>query len=180
MGQKKQKSLSTKISLWIVLFSGLIFLAALGLFFNESRIAVQKEAIKNASLTLDNTIQHINTILTEVMANNEYDMAFDYTAFYNDPELFVGRQFQASGIGAKNYAHYVNPEVDDLMVKAKATLNEDERMEYYHQLNKILCDDCPWIGMFNNNLYALARTGIKGVNLNVETTYWYNTIRYEE
>ena len=66
MGQKKQKSLSTKISLWIVLFSGLIFLAALGLFFNESRLAVQKEAIKNASLTLDNTIQHINTILTEV------------------------------------------------------------------------------------------------------------------
>ena len=113
------------------------------------------------------------------MANNEYDMAFDYTAFYNDPELFVGRQFQASGIGAKNYAHYVNPEVDELMVKAKATLNEEERMEYYHQINKILCDDCPWIGMFNNNLYALARTGIKGVNLNVETTYWYNTIRYE-
>ena len=121
-----------------------------------------------------------NTILTEVMANNEYDMAFDYTAFYNDPELFVGRQFQASGIGAKNYAHYVNPEVDDLMVKAKATLNEEERMEYYHQLNKILCDDCPWIGMFNNNLYALARTGVKGVNLNVETTYWYNTIHYED
>ena len=121
-----------------------------------------------------------NTILTEVMANNEYDMAFDYTAFYNDPELFVGRQFQASGIGAKNYAHYTNGEVDKLMEQAKATLNEDERAEIYHQINSILCDDCPWIGMFNSNLYALARTGIKGVNINVETTYWYNTIRYEK
>ena len=120
-----------------------------------------------------------NTILTEVMANNEYDMAFDYTAFYNDPELFVGRQFQASGIGAKNYAHYTNSEVDDLMIKAKATLDESERAEIYHQINTILCDDCPWIGMFNSNLYALARTGVTGVNINVETTYWYNTIRYE-
>lgn len=120
-----------------------------------------------------------NTILTEAMANSEYDMAFDYTAFYNDPELFVGRQFQASGIGAKNYAHYTNPEVDELMVKAKATLNENERTEIYHQINTILCEDCPWIGMFNSNLYALARTGISGVNINVETTYWYNTICYK-
>ena len=119
-----------------------------------------------------------NTILTEVMANNEYNMAFDYTAFYNDPELFVGRQFQASGIGAKNYSHYSNPEVDRLMEEAKATLDENKRMEYYHQINQILCDDCPWIGMFNSNLYALARTGIQGVNINVETTYWYNTICY--
>ena len=59
-------------------------------------------------------------------------------------------------------------------------LNEDERAEIYHQINQILCDDCPWIGMFNSNLYALARTGISGVNINVETTYWYNTIHYED
>ena len=120
-----------------------------------------------------------NTILTEVMANNEYDMAFDYTAFYSDPELFVGRQFQASGIGAKNYAHYTNAEVDELMIKAKATLDEAERAEIYHQINQILCDDCPWIGMFNSNLYALAHKGVSGVNINVETTYWYNTICYK-
>lgn len=120
-----------------------------------------------------------NTILTEAMGNNEYDMAFDYTAFYNDPELFVGRQFQASGIGAKNYAHYDNEEVNKLMEEAKATLDEGKREEIYQQINEILCDDCPWIGMFNSNLYALARTGISGVNINVETTYWYNTICYK-
>lgn len=120
-----------------------------------------------------------NTILTEVMANNKYDMAFDYTAFYNDPELFVGRQFQASGIGAKNYAHYDNKEVNELMIKAKATLDENKRKEIYGQINQILCDDCPWIGMFNSNLYALVHTGVSGVNINVETTYWYNTICYK-
>ncbi len=145
----------------------------------EERIAqVVQSYLSMVGITM-NYSRIDNTVLTEVMANNEYDMAFDYTAFYNDPELFVGRQFQASGIGAKNYAHYTNPEVDELLIKAKATLNEEERAEYYHQINKILCDDCPWIGMFNSNLYALARTGISGVNINVETTYWYNTICYK-
>lgn len=121
-----------------------------------------------------------NTILTEVMAASEYDMCFDYTAFYNDPELFLGRQFQASGIGGKNYAHYSNPEVDALMEQAAATLDEAARLECYTKINQILCDECPWIGMFNSNLYALQHAGVKGVNVNVETTYYYHTIRYED
>jgi hypothetical protein len=33
--------------------------------------------------------------------------------------------------------------------------------------------------MFNSNLYALQHKGVKGVNVNVETTYSYHTIRYE-
>jgi len=66
MKQKKKRSLSTKLSLWTVLFAGLIFIAALGVFFNESRMAVQRIAIKNATLILDNTIQYVDNILTKV------------------------------------------------------------------------------------------------------------------
>ena len=63
---KKKRSLSTKLSLWTVLFAGLIFVAALGVFFNESRMAVQRIALKNATLILDNTVQHVDNILTQV------------------------------------------------------------------------------------------------------------------
>ncbi|MBO7110892.1 MAG: SpoIIE family protein phosphatase [Bacteroidaceae bacterium] len=63
---KKKRSLSTKLSLWTVLFAGLIFVAALGVFFNESRMAVQRIALKNATLILDNTVQQVDNILTQV------------------------------------------------------------------------------------------------------------------
>lgn len=66
MKEKKQQQLSTRISLWIVLFAGLIFIAALGVFFNESRKAVRLEAIEHASETLDNTVQRVNNILMQV------------------------------------------------------------------------------------------------------------------
>ena len=62
----KQKSLSTKLSIWIVLFAGFIFIAALGVFFNESRKAVKLEAIEHATQTLDNTVQRVTNILTQV------------------------------------------------------------------------------------------------------------------
>ena len=66
MEQKKGKSLATKISLWVVLFAGLIFISAHLVFFNESRLAVQNEAINHATQVLENTTERVNTILTEV------------------------------------------------------------------------------------------------------------------
>ena len=62
----KQKSLSTRLSIWIVLLAGLIFIAALGVFFNESRKAVRLEAIQHATQSLDNTVQRVTNILTQV------------------------------------------------------------------------------------------------------------------
>lgn len=74
MKQKKKRSLSTKISLWVVLFAGIIFISALAVFFNESRLAIQKEAIEHATQVLDNTVERVNTILTEVIvATNNMD-----------------------------------------------------------------------------------------------------------
>ena len=64
--QKKQRSLSTKLSLWTVLFAGVIFIAALGFFFIESRRAVRTAAIDNATRILDNTVLRVNNILQEV------------------------------------------------------------------------------------------------------------------
>ena len=64
--QKKERSLSTKLSLWTVLFAGVIFIAALGFFFIESRLAVRTAAIDNATRILDNTVLRVDNILKEV------------------------------------------------------------------------------------------------------------------
>ena len=66
MSNIKKKSLSNRISVWIVLFAGLIFITALGVFFNESRKAVKAEAINHATQTLDNTVQRVENILNQV------------------------------------------------------------------------------------------------------------------
>ena len=66
MKQKKHKSLSTRLSLWTVLFAGLIFVAALGIFFNESRRTVRQEAIDRANQILTGTVQQVDNILTQV------------------------------------------------------------------------------------------------------------------
>ena len=66
MKQKEKKSLATRLSLWTVLFAGVIFIAALGVFYYQSRLAVRNAAIENATRILDNTTLRVDNILTEV------------------------------------------------------------------------------------------------------------------
>jgi sigma-B regulation protein RsbU (phosphoserine phosphatase) len=67
-----RQSLSTRLSLWIVLFATVIFLAALGYLFYESRRTVYEEAMNRATQVLDNTVQRVTNILNrvEVAADN--------------------------------------------------------------------------------------------------------------
>lgn len=85
----KQKSLSTILSIWIVLFAGFIFITALGVFFNESRKAVRLEAIQHATQSLDNTVQRVTNILTQVkVATDNTDWLIK--RHLNDPDsMFV-------------------------------------------------------------------------------------------
>ena len=66
-----QRKLSVKVSLWVVIFAAVIFLAALGFLFMQSREAVRQEAINRATQILDNTALHVTGILNrvEVAAN---------------------------------------------------------------------------------------------------------------
>ena len=51
-----RRSISRKLSLWIVLFAAVIFNIALGFMFTQSLKAVREEAISRASKELDNTV----------------------------------------------------------------------------------------------------------------------------
>ena len=62
----KRKSLSTMLSIWVVLFATVIFLASLGYMFYESRRTVQEEAENRATQVLDNTVQRVANILQRV------------------------------------------------------------------------------------------------------------------
>ena len=54
------------LSIWVVLFAAVIFLASLGYLFYESRRTVREEAINRATQVLDNTVQRVTNILQRV------------------------------------------------------------------------------------------------------------------
>ena len=97
-----RKKLSVRVSLWVVLFAALIFNAALGFLFYQSRDAVRQEAINRATQILDNTSMRVEAILnraevattmTEWLVMRHPDKAdsmFVYSEgiLRNNPDLF--------------------------------------------------------------------------------------------
>ena len=62
-----RRHLPARLSLLIVLFAALIFLAALGFLFAQSRSAVRDEAISRATQTLESTVLRVTDILDRVV-----------------------------------------------------------------------------------------------------------------
>ena len=67
-----RQSLAAKLSFWVIVFVVLLFIAALGIMFHYSRMAVKEEAMEKASQTLENTLLRVENTLhdVEVAANN--------------------------------------------------------------------------------------------------------------
>ena len=58
-----RRKLSVRVSLWVVLFAAIIFLAALGFMFMQARDAVRQEAVNRATQILNNTALRVTGIL---------------------------------------------------------------------------------------------------------------------
>ena len=74
--QYNGRSLSTRLSLGVVFFVTVIFVAVFIMMFSQARELVRKEAWGKATKTLDGTVLHIDNTLrkVEIAANNMLDV----------------------------------------------------------------------------------------------------------
>ena len=61
-----RRKLSVRVSLWVVMFAAIIFIAALGFLFYQARETVRQEAINRATQILDKTSLRVDSILNRV------------------------------------------------------------------------------------------------------------------
>ena len=84
-------------------------------------------------------------------------------SWYPDPYFFLNNLFasnQTTAIG--NGAGYVNAEVDDLLLKAVQTTDQDERAKYYQQVIEIAMKDYVGVYYAVPNLYYAVNPRVHG------------------
>lgn len=67
-----RRSFSARLSLWVVLFAALVFLAALGYSTMVARRFVKREAVLRATQVLENSILRLTNILEDVQLSADY------------------------------------------------------------------------------------------------------------
>jgi peptide/nickel transport system substrate-binding protein len=124
-----------------------------------------------AAVGFDVTIQTYewNTFLGEVNPGLEgkADMA-EMAWMTSDPDTlpFLALRTEAwPDKGGFNSGYYSNPEVDDLLQKARVSTSLDERAGLYKKMQEIVQDDAPWLFVANWKQNAVATAAVQGVEL---------------
>ena len=84
----------------------------------------------------------------------------------DDPDLSLYPLLFSTNAPLPNRAGYNNPEVDDLLIKARSTTNQAERTRLYHQILQIVTTDAPWIFVDHQLEIIGVRNGVEGVTIN--------------
>lgn len=74
------------------------------------------------------------------LPNRDYDMAYSYTGRTADPDMSTHYLSPELGSG-NNFAGYSNPDVDELLLSALETIDEEERRQLYFEAQEIVAED---------------------------------------
>ena len=120
---------------------------------------------------LDTTIETYewNTFLGQVNPGLEgkADMA-EMAWMTNDPDTlpFLALRSDAwPDKGGFNSGYYSNPEVDELLEKARVATDQDERAALYKQMQEIVQEDAPWVFVANWKQNAVTNDRVEGFEL---------------
>ena len=122
-----RRKLSVRVSLWVVMFAAIIFIAALGFLFYQARETVRQEAISRATQILDKTSLRVDRILNRVEVAStmtkwlverhpdKSDSMFVYSRsmlennpdFYNCSIAFEPYYFKDKGLYCSAYTKFV-------------------------------------------------------------------------
>ncbi|HYU20464.1 MAG TPA: ABC transporter substrate-binding protein [Chloroflexota bacterium] len=102
--------------------------------------------------------------LTQVLQDGDFVLAGTSTGGTVDPLEFVWARFYSKNAGlAGNYARYSNPKIDELLDKARATLNESERLKLVAEVNRIATEEAPWLLWHYNKAVQIVQPWVRGV-----------------
>ncbi|MDF2684089.1 MAG: peptide transporter substrate-binding protein [Brevibacillus sp.] len=125
----------------------------------ERSAQILQSQFKEIGVDLKLTVNDIATV-KDRMSKAFFDMYLLYYG-YTDPEiLYLLLHSQMS-----TRLHYSNPKIDELLVKGRQTMNQEERAKIYEEAQGILVNDVPLIPLFSEET-ILATRDVEGLKIN--------------
>ncbi len=119
-----------------------------------------------------------NAVFASTIKEHKAPMFITSWGAYWDPDLFLARRFSQAGIGGVNRVWYLNPALDVLIEKGRASFDNNERAKTYKEVQEFLAEEAPEADLYVNTMYALANKDLKGIEINVEMPYHYYKLHY--
>jgi peptide/nickel transport system substrate-binding protein len=94
------------------------------------------------------------------VTNQDYQIAMLGWLSLVDPDRAMYNQFLCEGVS--NDAKYCNPEVDELLILGRSTLDQEERVGIYRDAAQIIVDDVPYSVVLYQGYAVVMQDGVSG------------------
>ncbi|MGF1656714.1 MAG: ABC transporter substrate-binding protein [Verrucomicrobiales bacterium] len=116
-----------------------------------------------------------NSFLARVNAGLGEDVDMAQMAWMiNDPDTlpFLALRREAwPEAGGFNSGYYDNAELDELLIKARRALSQEQRAELYQEVDRLVYDDAPWVFVASWKQNAVAHKSVQ--NLQLEPSFLF-------
>ena len=121
-----------------------------------------KDQLALAGITMNIVQQEGAKIATDTQAGN-FEGAYYGWSGRIDPDGNIYNQMR--GGGSLNESRYDNPQVNELLDKARASSDQNERKTFYQQAQKQIVDDAPFVFYSFGAALLITRSNVQGVDV---------------
>jgi peptide/nickel transport system substrate-binding protein len=111
------------------------------------------------------------SVLQDKMQKKEFQAAFGGWGTGADPDTSYNIWGSTE---ERNYADYINPEIDELFAQARKEFDEDKRAEIYGKIHNILWEDQPYTWLYFQNAYYGFNKELRGYMFSPRGPYHYS------
>jgi peptide/nickel transport system substrate-binding protein len=135
--------------------------------------AVIQQQLKEAGITMEIRSNEFATFFADVQAGNFQAYSLRWVGgSNNDPDIF-DLIFNSKRVppNGSNRGRYFNPEIDRLIELGRRESDFDKRREAYHEIQRIVAEELPYISLWYWDNVAIFNKRIAGVKLPADGDY---------
>ncbi len=128
---------------------------------------VIQQDLRRVGIDLDVRSYEFATVFADILKGNFQIMSLQWVGgAVIDPDI-LRRVFHSSQVppAGFNRGHYMNAEVDRLIDRASAAIDEQERKQFYGAAQRIIAEDAVYIPIWNRVNVAVAQKTLDGLRL---------------
>jgi peptide/nickel transport system substrate-binding protein len=135
--------------------------------FNRLQSAVIQQNLKNVGINLDIRTYEFATMYADILKGNFQMYTLQWVGgAVADPDI-LRRVFHSQMVPPVgfNRGHFSDPEVDRLIDEATQATSMEDRRARYGKVQQRIAELAPYISLWTKTNYAIARPGVRGIQL---------------
>jgi oligopeptide transport system substrate-binding protein len=122
---------------------------------------IEEQLRRNLGIESETEYLDSRTYSTRLAAHEYMATVQRWAADWPYPDNWLPELFGSSG--SQNFFNYRNPRLDDLVRRAAAELDEEERLGYYDDAHKLVIDEMVLAPLYNRELFIVVKPQVKNL-----------------